>query len=525
MKLVTAAQMRTIEQSSVEAGVSLDQLMENAGLAVAEAVRDEFGKHSELFGKRITTLIGPGNNGTDGFVAGRHLAKWGAIVTAVLCAKRNSSDPKQDSALAAGVSILNCNVNSGIDMLQELLESTDLIIDAIIGTGSSRAIVDPISKITFVALESGVPVLAIDLPTGVNSDTGKFDVAGLPADRTLMLGYPKLGPMIAADPSVTGEISVLEIDIPSGLDLQVNTDLITEYLAASLLPERPSDGHKGTFGSTLIVGGSKDYLGAVTMATDAATRSGVGLTFVATPESAYRQIAGAISEAMYLSLPVDEDDNLQASEAANSVLELAKKSTSVTIGPGLGTSSATRKVISTVLYEMDNSTPFVIDADALNILSGMHRWWERFANPAVMTPHAGEMGRLMGITSAEVQNNRINISKQAAKKFKKVVVLKGASTLIASPDGRISVSPWINTGLAKGGSGDALAGLLGGLVAQQPDQLFEMAVLAVFIHGYAAEVARQELGDTGMRATDIIERLGLFYRDTAQLDFNYLRLR
>jgi NAD(P)H-hydrate epimerase len=331
--------------------------------------------------------------------------------------------------------------------------------------------------------------------------------------------------MIAADPSVTGEVSVLEIDIPSGLDLQVNTDLITEYLATSLLPERPSDGHKGTFGSTLIVGGSKDYLGAVTMATDAATRSGVGLTFVATPESAYRQIAGAISEAMYLSLPVDEDDNLQASEAANSVLELAKKSTSVTIGPGLGTSSATRKVISTVLYEMDNSTPFVIDADALNILSGMHRWWERFANPAVMTPHAGEMGRLMGITSAEVQNNRINISKQAAKKFKKVVVLKGASSLIASPDGRISVSPWINTGLAKGGSGDALAGLLGGLVAQQPDQLFEMAVLAVFIHGYAAEVARQELGDTGMRATDIIERLGLFYRDTAQLDFNYLRLR
>ena len=520
MKLVTADQMRAIEQSSVEVGVSLDQLMENAGLAVAEAVRDEFGKHSELFGKRITILIGPGNNGADGFVAGRHLEKWGAIVTAVLCAKRNSTDPKRDSALEAGVCIVDCIDHSGTDTLRAVLESTDLIIDAILGIGSTRAIGDPLSKITFTALKSGVPVVALDLPTGVNSDTGEFDVAGLPADRTLMLGYPKLGPVIAADPSVTGEVSVLEIDIPHGLDSQVDTDLITEHLAASFLPERPFGGHKGTFGSTLIVGGSKDYLGAVTMATDAATRSGVGLTFVATPESAYRQIAGAIREAMYLSLPVDGNDILQASEAANSVLELAKKSTSVAIGPGLGTSSAARKFTSTVLYEIEDSTPFVIDADALNILAGTHRWWERFANPAVLTPHPGEMSRLMGITSAEVQNDRLDIGKEAAKKFNKVVVLKGASTLIAAPDGRIAVSPWINTGLAKGGSGDVLTGLLGGLVAQQPGQLFEMAALAVFIHGYAAEAARQELGDTGMRATDIIERLGLFYRDTIQFDFN-----
>ena len=520
MKLVTADQMRAIEQSSVEAGVSLDQLMENAGLAVAEAVRDEIGEPSELFGKRITILIGAGNNGADGFVAGRHLEKWGGIVTAVLCAKRNSTDPKRDSALEAGVCIVDIIDHSGTDTLRALLESTDLIIDAILGIGSTRAIVDPLSKITFTALESGVPVVALDLPTGVNSDTGEFDIAGLPADRTLMLGYPKLGPVIAADPSVTGEVSVLKLDIPHGLDSQLDTDLITEHLAASFLPERPFGGHKGTFGSTLIVGGSKDYLGAVTMATDAATRSGVGLTFVATPESAYRQIAGAIREAIYLSLPVDGNDNLQASEAANSVLELAKKSTSVAIGPGLGTSSAARKFTSTVLYEIDDSTPFVIDADALNVLAGTHRWWERFANPAVLTPHPGEMSRLMGITSAEVQNDRLHIGKEAAKKFNKVVLLKGASTLIAAPDGRVAVSPWINTGLAKGGSGDVLAGLLGGLVAQQPDQLFEMAVLAVFIHGYAAEAARQELGDTGMRATDIIERLGLFYRDSMQLDLN-----
>ncbi|MBT7468055.1 MAG: NAD(P)H-hydrate dehydratase [Chloroflexi bacterium] len=520
MKLVTATQMREIEKSSVEAGVSLDQLMENAGLAVAEAVRDEFGEHSELFGKRITTLIGAGNNGADGFVASRHLAKWGANVTAVLCTKRKSPDPKQDSALEAGVSVVDGVNDSSAEILRTLLESTDLIIDAILGIGSSRPIADPLSAITFAALESGVTVIALDLPTGINSDTGEFDVAGLPADRTLMLGYPKLGPAIAADPSVTGEVSVVDIGVPEGLDSQVDAELITEQLATSFLPERPFGGHKGTFGSALIIGGSKDYLGAVTMATDAATRSGVGLTFVATPAPAYRQIAGDIREAMYRALPVNADNNLQASEAAKSVLDLAAKSTSVTIGPGLGTSSAARKFVSTVLSEIDPNTPLVLDADALNILSGSHLWWERFTNPSVLTPHPGEMGRLMGMTSNEVQNNRLQIAQEAASKFNKVVVLKGASTLIADPDGRIAVSPWINTGLAKGGSGDVLAGLLGGIVAQQPDQLFEMAALAVYIHAYAAEAARQDLGETGMRATDVIERLGLFYRDAIQLDFN-----
>ena len=520
MKLITAAQMRAIEKSSVEAGASLEQLMENAGLAVAEAVRDEFGKHSELFGKRIAIFIGPGNNGTDGFVAGRHLAKWGTNVIAVLCAKRNSPDPKQDSALEAGVTVVNGIGDSDSEILHTLLESTDLIIDAILGIGSSRAITAPISTITFAAIESGVPVVALDLPTGLNSDTGEFDVAGLPADRTLMLGYPKLGAAIAADPSVTGEVSVLDIGIPEGLDSQVNAELITEHLAASFSPERPLIGHKGTFGSTLIIGGSKDFLGAVTMATDAATRSGVGLTFVATPEPAYRHIAGDIREAMYRSLPVNADDILNASEAAKAVLDLAVKSTSVTIGPGLGTSSAARKFVSTVLSEIDDEIPLVLDADALNILSLSHLWWERFTSPAILTPHPGEMGRLMGITPTEVQNNRLRRAQEAAKKFNKIVLLKGASTLIAAPDGRVAVSPWINTGLAKGGSGDVLAGLLGGLVAQQPGQLFEMAVLSVFVHGYAAESARQDLGETGMRATDVIERLGLFYRDAIQLDFN-----
>jgi NAD(P)H-hydrate epimerase len=515
MKLVTAAQMRAIEQSCVDAGVSLDELMENAGLAVAEAVRDEFGEHRELFGKRILILVGPGNNGADGFVAGRHLSKWGVNVTVVLCAERKPADPKRESAESSGVSVVDGLAESGTSELQQKLESTDLVIDAVLGTGASRPITEPLSTLLFNVLESAVPVIALDLPTGLNSDTGEFDVAGLPADQTLMLGYPKLGSAISGDPFVTGEASVLDIGIPDGLDSQVTTELLTGDLAASLLPERPHDGHKGTFGSTLIVAGSKDYLGAVTMATDGACRSGVGLTFVASPDPAYRQIAGNISEAMYTSLPVTQDGTVDPTAAARKVLDLAERSSSVVLGPGLGTHASTAEFLSIVLSNIDRMIPLVLDADALNILAKTHLWWERVENPAVLTPHPGEMGRLLGVTTEQVQADRVSTALEAATKFGKVVVLKGAATLIATPEGQLTVSPWTNSGLAKGGSGDVLAGLMGGTLAQQPDDLFAMASLAVFTHGYAAEFARQEFGESGMKASDVIERLGLFTRDVA----------
>ena len=518
MKLVTADQMRAIEQSSVEAGVSLDALMENAGLAVAEVVRAGFEENGGAFGKRIVILIGPGNNGADGFVTGRHLAKWGASVAAVLCASRNSPDSKRDLAEQAGVSIIEGLSEDGLQLLQQKLETTDVVIDAVLGTGSSRPIAEPLSSLVLGASESEVPVVALDLPTGLNSDTGEFDDAGLPADQTLMLGYTKLGPAISGDPSVTGEVLVLDIGIPDGLDSQVKTELLTAELTALTHPKRPTDGHKGTFGSALIIGGSQEYLGAVTMATDAATRSGVGLTFVATPEPAYRQIAGDVPEAMYRSLPVTADGRIAPSEAARIALELSERSKSVTIGPGLGNNANTAEFLSIVLSQINPAIPLVLDADGLNILSKSHQWWERFESPAVLTPHPGEMSRLLGISTQEVQQDRKTAALEAATKLNRIVVLKGSATLIASPDGRLHVSPWVNSGLAKGGSGDVLAGLVGGLLAQQPDDLFEMASLGVFIHGYAADIARQELGETGMRATDVSDRLGLFYRDYVQND-------
>ncbi len=519
MKLVTAAQMQAIEQSSVEAGVSLDTLMENAGLSVAEWVRARFDEDNGIFGRRVVILIGPGNNGADGFVAGRHLASWGANVTAILCADRKAQDPKRELAEVVGVSVFDGTSKDGLELLISTLDSTDLVVDAVLGTGASRPITEPLTSLLFVVLESAIPVAALDLPTGLNSDTGVFDIAGLPADFTLMLGYTKIGLALAGDPSTTGDISELDIGIPAGLDSQVDVELLTPDLAASLYPERPFAAHKGTFGSNLIIGGSKQYLGAVSMATDAATRSGNGLTFVATPEPAYNRIAGAIPEAVYSSLPVSsENSEVTPTTAARIALDLAARSNSVVIGPGLGNNPSTSEFLSIFLSQMNPATPLVLDADALNILSGSHKWWDRFENPAVLTPHSGEMSRLLGISIQEVQEDRKSTVLEAAKKFGKIVVLKGASTLIAAPDGRLAVSPWVNSGLAKGGSGDVLAGLIGGLLAQSPDESFAMSSLGVFVHGYAADIASRELGETGMRATDVSERLGAFYRDYVQSD-------
>ena len=515
MKLVTAAQMSSIEQASVDAGVSLDDLMEKAGLAVAEYVLGSFldpDRGGSPFGKRIVILIGPGNNGADGFVAGRHLANAGAAVTAVLCTGRNTPDPKHELAETAGVSTLDATTEPGGELLAEKLAATDLVIDAVLGTGASRPISDPLSSLLFSVLEVAIPVVALDLPTGLDSDTGQFDVAGLPADVTLHLGYPKLGPAIAAGSAPTGEVVTLDIGIPFGLDSHIKTELLTSDLAKSLQPDRPADGHKGTFGSTLIIGGSQHYLGAVTMAVDAATRSGVGLAFAATPEPAYRLIAGHVPEAIYRSLPVSASGEVEPSASVRTVLELVERVNSIVIGPGLGHTPANSEFLSTLLSQIDDEMPLVLDADALNILSKSHKWWERLENPAILTPHPAEMGRLMGIAAAEVQQDRGSVALEAAGKFGKVVVLKGAATLIAAPDGRLMVSPWVNSGLAKGGSGDVLAGLIGGLLAQQPENVFEMASLAVFVHGYAAEAARDELGETGMRATDISDRLGYFSR-------------
>lgn len=504
MKLVTAEQMRRLEQRAVEAGVSLDELMENAGQAVANEVAAHLG---DALGSRVVVLVGPGNNGGDGLVAARLVAELGVTVDAFVVAGSGDPAGKRSAAETEGVRIGLATDEAGIQALERAAESADVVVDAVLGTGASRPIDDTLGSALAAVRQAGIPVIAVDLPTGMNADTGQFDPNGLRADLTLMLGYPKIGPVISAGRGHCGEMKVLYIGIPPGLDDELDADWLDSYLASSLLPERPDDSHKGTFGRVLLVAGSPQYPGAALLATDAATRSGAGLVELATEQSVYSLVVNSVPEAIHTPLYASASGELDPSASARQALERASLATSVLIGPGFGTSVQKSTFTRLLAAHASGMPPLVIDADALNILAGTYHWWETLPESTVVTPHPGEMARLLGRTTADVQGDRLGAAKSAAERWGVNVVLKGAATLIASPTGRVRVSPYVNSGLAKGGTGDVLAGLASGLLAQMPDRPFDAASLAVYVHGLAGQIARSSRGEVGMRAGDVIDAI------------------
>ena len=504
MKAVTAAQMRRLEQVAVEAGVSFDGLMENAGRAVGDEVAARLGKAA---GSRVVVLVGPGNNGGDGLVAATRLAQLGAVVEAFVVAGNGDPAGKRPAAEAAGVRVGTAMDESGIRTMSRAAASADVVIDAVLGTGASRPIGDPLGRALAAVRQSGTPVVAVDLPTGMNADTGQFDPSGIRADATLMLANPKIGPVIEASNGHCGEIKVLDIGIPPGLDSGLEVEWLDKQLASSLLPARPADSHKGTFGRALLVAGSPQYPGAALLATNAATRSGAGLVELATESSVYGLVVGAVPEAIYTPLAESDSRELDSSESARQVIDRAAAATSVLIGPGFGT-SVQKSILTRILAKQaPDLPPLVVDADALNILAGTYLWWETLPQSTIVTPHPGEMARLLDQSTTEVQADRLGAGKCAAEKWGVNVVLKGAATLIVSPAGRVRISPFVNAGLAKGGTGDVLAGLASGLLAQMPDRPFDAASLAVYVHGLAGEIARSSKGEIGMRAGDVINAI------------------
>ena len=504
MKAVTAEQMRRLEERAVQAGVSLDELMENAGRAVAHEVVAHLG---EALGARVLVLVGPGNNGGDGLVAARRLTEMGVAVRAFVVAGSGDPAGKRSAAEDVGVPIELAKDEAGIDALRSATEWADAVIDAVLGTGASRPIDDTLGRALAVVQQAGLPIVAVDLPSGMNADTGQFDPNGLRADVTFALGHPKIGAVVNAGTGICGEMKVLYIGIPPGLDSELDMHWVDPHLASSWLPQRPADSHKGTYGRALLVAGSPQYPGAALLATDAATRSGAGLVELATERSAYSLVVSAVPEAIHTPLSAGPSGELDPSTSARLVLERASMATSVRIGPGCGTSVEKSMCTRVLTAQASGLPPLVIDADALNILARTYRWWENLPESTVVTPHPGEMARLLGRSTADVQGDRLGAAKFAADRWGVNVVLKGAATLIVSPSGQVRVSPFVNPGLAKGGTGDVLAGLASGLLAQMPDRPFDAASLAVYVHGLAGEIARSSKGEIGMRARDVIDAI------------------
>ncbi len=517
-KVVTAAQMSALEQAAAARGLSTDALMEQAGLAVAQAIRRRLGGAA---GVPMLVLCGPGNNGADGLVAARHLRRWGAEVAAYLVAGM-PANPKPDNKLAVkgeaagryAVPVLSSESDPDLGQLEAWLRRSRLILDAVLGTGNSRPLAGSVKEImqrvNAVREQPHPPlVVALDLPTGINPDSGAVDPAALAADLTLALAMPKRGLLTFPGAAYTGELEILDIGLPAGLgESELSIELLTGDWADSCRPLRPLDAHKGTFGHTLIVAGSRNYVGAAVLAAQAAARAGAGLVTLATPQRVYPIAAAHLTEIIHWPLPETAGGQVHP-EAAGLIRAGLSRYSAMAVGSGMGQSADTREFIERLLLTPPApDIPTVIDADGLNNLAQIPDWPQRRAARLILTPHPGEMATLTGWTAAAVQQDRVGMARRYAAEWGAVVVLKGAYTAIAEPAGRqpeglVRIAPFANPALASGGTGDVLTGIIAGLLAQGLDT-FTAACCGVYRHGQAAAELTAANPNTTLLASDLL---------------------
>ncbi len=515
MKLATCAQMRALEARAVDAGVSLDDLMEAAGLTVAQEVWLMLGV---VAGRRILVLCGPGANGGDGLVAARHLAEWEGDVAVCLLAPRASDDANLAKVRALDVPVFTAADDAGFGRLQQALDSAEIVVDALLGTGRNRPIEGALAEImrrlgATQATHTPPKIIAVDLPTGVEADSGRADPLTVRAEMTVTFGLAKVGLYTLPGSEYAGTVQIVDIGLPKDAERDVPVELLSTAWVRERLPARPKESNKGTFGRVLVVAGSTQYSGAARLAAEACYRVGAGLVAIAATHRLQSIVAAALPEATYL--PLDDAPALDASHA-RTILDALPQHDVLLIGPGLSQIDGVCDAVTEILaHAPQNVCGCVIDADALNALAKTGGWQTRIARPTVLTPHPGEMSRLLGISVEDVQADRLNVAMKAAAECGHVVVLKGAHTIIAAPDGRAAISPHANPLLATGGTGDVLAGAIAGLLAQGIAP-FEAAACAVYIHGLAAEELGEEFGDRGLLASDLLPALPRAIRTVRQ---------
>jgi len=504
MELVTAAHMRRLDRRSIELGTPGHALMERAGagacatlLRAMPAVRKR--------GARVIVIAGKGNNGGDGLVVARLLRARGARVAVFLLGRSEEVTGDALRNLKAwrrqrGV-VREVSVAEDLVALQRQLAGGTCVVDALLGTGLSA----DVTGIHAAAIElmngSGVPVFALDIPSGLDADTGRPRGVAVRAAVTATFGFAKYGQVIHPGVDHCGVLEAIDIGLDPRAVAEAPPDgaLLDDAAMRALLPRRAADAHKGTAGHVLVVAGSRGKSGAAILATRAVARGGAGLVTLATPASINAVCAGAVHEAMTEAWP--ERDGGLGCDPDRLAAAVAGKS-AVVAGPGLGSARSIRDVVLWLLRYSD--APLVLDADALNALARNPSPLRRARAPVVLTPHPGEMGRLAGLSTAEVQADRVAVARAFATEHGCVLVLKGARTVVAS-GAFVWINPTGNPGMASGGMGDALAGLIGALLAQGL-QASEAARLGVYLHGLAGDrVARR--GAVGMIASDLIDEL------------------
>ncbi len=570
LNVLTIAEIRAAEETANAAGYAYEQMMEDAGIAAAERAIILLEGFSQ---PKITVLVGSGNNGGDGLVAGRVIAEQipDAQVRFYLLSRRDEAqDPVFAKAHTAGLFMAYTEDDRDHRVLRNMVASSDLIIDALLGIGVKLPLKQPVQRIlrsarqaveerrrasrlrarTVDPTRSGQieypprqVILAIDCPSGLNCDTGELDDTTLHADETITFIAAKPGLLTFPGAAAVGKLHIAPLEMPEGFTLPASgLHLLDHAAVTALLPPRAADSHKGTFGKVMVIAGSGNYAGAALLCGRAAYRSGAGLVTVGVPAPLAGALAGHLLEATWLLLA--HDMGALSADAAETIRREIDGYKSLLIGPGLGQEQTTLELLKRLFTRKAGKSkrdigfglpaaasgdtgehdtafelpPTVIDADGLNLLSKIEEWWKLLPVETVLTPHPAEMGRLSQVSTEEVQTQRLDLARSKAAEWNVVLVLKGAMTIIAAPDGRIALSPFKTDALATAGTGDVLAGLIAGMLAQGLNT-FDAAQAAVYVHGLAGIKAAEYFGSKhhpsgrSVLAGDVLDQISEAFRD------------
>ena len=505
MKLLTSSQMRNIDKITIEErGISGLTLMERAGVAVANQVVKRYAPSC------VAVFIGKGNNGGDGSVVARILSEKGVDAVVFVVADPSSiqgdAKTKYERIPEYILKINLYNEPSTVDSLPEKLASCSCVVDGLLGTGIEGEVQSLYKTVIDAINMSHKPVIAIDIPSGLQSDTGNWEGACIKADLTITMGAPKIGLYINDAYKVTGEIFIADIGFPKDLfdNPELKTNLTTHSFVSSLFPKRDRASHKGNYGHLFVISGSRGFTGASTLVAEAALRTGAGLVTLGIPKSLNSILEVKLTEAMTLPLYETTEQTLSSS-SFKEIRDFAEKSKAIAIGPGLSTHSDTAKLVRKVLLEIDK--PMVVDADGINSLD--LKTLSQLSSKksfTILTPHPKELSRLIKKDIKDIQADRIKTATEIAVNYKLYLVLKGFRTVVSAPDGTVFINDTGNPGMAKGGSGDVLTGIIGSLLAQGFTP-FHSAICGVYIHGLAGDYASKELTEAAMIPTDIINYL------------------
>jgi NAD(P)H-hydrate epimerase len=535
MKLVSVAEMRSIEVEADKNGLTYATMMENAGRGLADEIN--LLSFTEGEEREVLGLVGTGNNGGDTLVSLAHLAADGWRTRAYLVRRAAENDELVERLRKAGGEIVLSGSDPGFDKLNAFVSTADVVVDGVLGTGFQLPMKSEVANVlkvvnSSIAELSWPPhVVAVDCPSGVNCDTGEAAEDAIPASITVCMAAVKKGLLQFPAFDLVGELRVVEIGLNDDFKQwsKVHSLVADGDMVGETLPVRSADSHKGTFGTALIVAGSINYTGAPLLSGRAAYRAGVGLVQMAVTASVHAAIAGQFPEATWILL--HQELGVIAENGAEVLVKNLDRVTAVLIGPGFGKEDTTKLFLENLLANKSTSKkplarigfthpgeekpvekttqipPLVLDADALRLISQIENWPKLLSSGSILTPHPGEMAALTGLEKDAIQADRLNVAKKFSREWGHVVVLKGAFTVIASPDGRTTIIPVASPALARAGTGDVLAGIIVGLRAQGMEP-YESAVAGAWIHAQAGLYAAEKIGsDASVMATDVEEAI------------------